>query len=71
MFSDCVCYLTLKYKNNVCIGAFGVDFTYHKGDGLDIVKKGLLQYGVTGFCPTIVSTTCSNYHEASIVLGYF
>lgn len=44
-------------------GAFGVDFTYHQGDGLDIVKKGLLQYGVTGFCPTIVSTTCSNYHE--------
>jgi N-acetylglucosamine-6-phosphate deacetylase len=55
----------------MCIGAFGVDFTHHRGDGLDIVRKGLLQYGVTAFCPTIVSTTSSNYHEASIVLNYF
>jgi len=63
---------SIKFKNviYVPIGAFGVDFTHHSGDGLDRVRKGLLQYGVTGFCPTIVSTTSSNYHEASIVLKY-
>jgi len=45
------------------IGAFGVDFTHDGGEGLDIVRKGLLQFGVTGFCPTIISTTSSNYHK--------
>jgi len=44
-------------------GAFGVDFTHDGGEGLDIVRKGLLQFGVTGFCPTIISTTSSNYHK--------
>jgi len=60
----------IKYLN-VPIGAFGVDFTHDSGDGLDRVRKGLLQYGVTGFCHTIVTTTSSNYHEVSIVLSYF
>ncbi|XP_050420351.1 N-acetylglucosamine-6-phosphate deacetylase [Adelges cooleyi] len=44
-------------------GAFGVDFTHSCGEGLDIVRKGLLQYGVTGFCPTIVTTSESSYHK--------
>jgi len=65
-----VCLSNLSKKNltYLPIGAFGVDFTHHSGDGLGKVRKGLLQYGVTGFCPTIVSTTRTNYHEASIVL---
>lgn len=49
------------------IGAFGIDFTHDSGEGLEIVKKGLLQFGVTGFCPTVVSTTTSNYHKVGIV----
>lgn len=53
-----------------CIGAFGVDFTHSSGEGIDIVRKGLLQFGVTGFCPTIVTTTSSNYHKVRI-LTYF
>ncbi|KAE9544858.1 hypothetical protein AGLY_000401 [Aphis glycines] len=53
-------------------GAFGVDFTYHKGDGLDIVKKGLLQYGVTGFCPTIILPKfkrCNGNEQGAAILG--
>lgn len=46
-----------------CIGAFGIDFTHDSGEGLEIVRKRLLQFGVTGFCPTVVSTTSSNYHQ--------
>lgn len=44
-------------------GAFGIDFTHDCGKRLDIVRKGLLQFGVTGFCPTIVTTTSWNYHQ--------
>lgn len=52
------------------IGAFGIDFTHNSGEGIEIVRKGLLQFGVTGFCPTIVSTTTSNYHIVGILLNY-
>lgn len=49
------------------VGAFGIDFTHDSGEGLEKVRKGLLQFGVTGFCPTIVSTTTSNYHKVGIL----
>lgn len=55
--------LVLNTNHTLCVGAFGVDFTHDCGEGLEIVRKRLLQYGVTGFCPTIISTTNSNYHK--------
>ncbi|KAG0354880.1 hypothetical protein BGZ54_001438 [Gamsiella multidivaricata] len=49
-------------------GAFGVDFsvpldhdTYEKG--LLKVNRGLLKYGTTSYCPTIVSSSASVYHK--------
>ncbi|KAF8933534.1 hypothetical protein BGZ52_007381 [Haplosporangium bisporale] len=49
-------------------GAFGVDFsvpsdhdTYEKD--LLKVNRGLLKYGTTSYCPTIVSSSASVYHQ--------
>ncbi|KAG0005553.1 putative N-acetylglucosamine-6-phosphate deacetylase [Entomortierella chlamydospora] len=49
-------------------GAFGVDFSlpldhdkYEKG--LLKVSRGLLKYGTTSYCPTIVSSSSSVYHK--------
>ncbi|KAG0073643.1 hypothetical protein BGZ90_011424, partial [Linnemannia elongata] len=49
-------------------GAFGVDFsvpsdpeTYEKD--LLLVNRGLLKYGTTSYCPTIVSSSASVYHK--------
>ncbi|ORZ06162.1 hypothetical protein BCR41DRAFT_382006 [Lobosporangium transversale] len=49
-------------------GAFGVDFSvpmdhdiYEKG--LLKVNRGLLKYGTTSYCPTIVSSSSSVYHR--------
>ncbi|KAF9906016.1 putative N-acetylglucosamine-6-phosphate deacetylase [Linnemannia zychae] len=48
--------------------AFGVDFsvpsdpeTYEKD--LVLVNRGLLKYGTTSYCPTIVSSSASVYHK--------
>lgn len=50
------------------LGAFGVDFsvpsdpeTYEKD--LLLVNRGLLKYGTTSYCPTIVSSSASVYHK--------
>lgn len=32
-------------------------------DGLSTVAKGLLQYGVTSFCPTIVTSSQESYNK--------
>ncbi|KAF8978791.1 hypothetical protein BGZ46_006140 [Entomortierella lignicola] len=49
-------------------GAFGVDFSlpldhdkYEKG--VLKVSRGLLKYGTTSYCPTIVSSSASVYHK--------
>lgn len=47
-------------------GGFGVDFANNVDNvekGLNMVSEGLLQYGVTGFCPTIVSSSREDYHK--------
>lgn len=47
-------------------GGFGVDFssdTDKLEEGLVTVAKGLLQHGVTSFCPTIVTSTQQSYNE--------
>uniref|UniRef100_A0A0A9YEJ9 N-acetylglucosamine-6-phosphate deacetylase n=1 Tax=Lygus hesperus TaxID=30085 RepID=A0A0A9YEJ9_LYGHE len=47
-------------------GGFGIDFTSSLGEdssGLQEIASKLLQYGVTSFCPTIVSSTPDNYEK--------
>lgn len=47
-------------------GGFGVDFSSDIDsleDGLLTVAKGLLQYGVTSFCPTIVTSSQESYNK--------
>jgi N-acetylglucosamine-6-phosphate deacetylase len=52
------------------IGAFGIDFAHNVDnvkEGLNKVSEGLLQYGVTGFCPTLVSSSPDVYRKVSIL----
>eukprot|EP00049_Salpingoeca_infusionum_P015552 m.304199 g.304199 ORF g.304199 m.304199 type:complete len:291 (-) comp15896_c0_seq2:5642-6514(-) len=54
-------------------GAFGVDFSAHEGPetedpeyvskGVRKVAKGLLAHGVTGFCPTVITSHPEVYHS--------
>lgn len=46
-------------------GGFGVDFSFNENveEGLEKVAKGLLQYGVTSFCPTLVTCPSKVYHR--------
>lgn len=47
-------------------GGFGVDFSSDTGNiknNMEIVCTGLLQHGVTSFCPTIVTSSRETYHQ--------
>lgn len=47
-------------------GGFGIDFSYNVDkveEGIDKVAKGLLEYGVTSFCPTLVTSPREIYHQ--------
>ncbi|KAJ3266682.1 putative N-acetylglucosamine-6-phosphate deacetylase [Chytriomyces hyalinus] len=46
-------------------GYFGYDFadTDKIEESLDVVSRGLLKYGVTSFCPTLVSSPAEVYHD--------
>ncbi|KAJ3007880.1 UNVERIFIED_CONTAM: putative N-acetylglucosamine-6-phosphate deacetylase, partial [Siphonaria sp. JEL0065] len=46
-------------------GFFGYDFADFANidKSLDVVAKGLLKYGVTAFCPTLVSSPAEVYHH--------
>ena len=47
-------------------GAFGVDFSYEIDSvesGVTKVAKGLLSHGVTSFCPTVITSPPSTYHQ--------
>lgn len=47
-------------------GAFGYDFSYDAGkieEAIEKVSQGLVQYGVTSFCPTIISSPCGVYDQ--------
>lgn len=52
-----------------CIsGGFGVDFSSDPDEleqGLKTVAKGLLQHGVTSYCPTIVTSSQESYSEVN------
>lgn len=48
------------------LGGFGVDFSYNIDnveEGVQKVAKGLLEYGVTSFCPTLVTSPTKTYHK--------
>ncbi|KNC82124.1 N-acetylglucosamine-6-phosphate deacetylase, partial [Sphaeroforma arctica JP610] len=46
-------------------GAFGVDFSNYDTELEDVqsVGRNLMQYGVTSFCPTLVTSPANKYHE--------
>lgn len=47
-------------------GGYGVDFSYDTGSiekSIDLVANNILQNGVTAFCPTIVTSPISVYHD--------
>ncbi|KAG0717198.1 N-acetylglucosamine-6-phosphate deacetylase [Chionoecetes opilio] len=47
-------------------GGFGYDFSSDVGkleEAVSTVAKGVLATGVTSFCPTVVTSPCSVYHE--------
>lgn len=44
-------------------GAFGCDFTRNP-ENVDAIAQQLVQYGITGFLPTLVSSDISHYHHA-------
>lgn len=47
-------------------GGFGVDFSYDVNtvaEGVNKVAKGILQHGVTSFCPTLVTSPNETYHQ--------
>ncbi|XP_025836743.1 N-acetylglucosamine-6-phosphate deacetylase [Agrilus planipennis] len=47
-------------------GGFGIDFSTHLENvenGINKVAKGLLMYGVTSFCPTVVTSPVNIYHK--------
>lgn len=50
----------------IFLGGFGVDFTSDTESiecGLRKVSKSLLQFGITSFCPTIVTSSKTTYHK--------
>lgn len=47
-------------------GGYGVDFSYDVAsvdEGVAKVAKGLLEHGVTSFCPTLVTSPTETYHQ--------
>ncbi|KAI8374205.1 uncharacterized protein BYT42DRAFT_499401 [Radiomyces spectabilis] len=56
-------------------GAYGIDFADHHGsvekiqEDIDTVAKGLLKYGCTAFCPTVVSSSAAVYEKVLPLLN--
>lgn len=57
-------------------GGYGIDFADHEGSldqiqkDVDTVAKGLLQYGCTAFCPTVVSSAPEVYNKVSFFFSF-
>ena len=48
------------------LGGFGIDFSYNTEnieEGINKVARELLSYGVTSFCPTLVTSPKETYHK--------
>ncbi|XP_065221555.1 N-acetylglucosamine-6-phosphate deacetylase [Planococcus citri] len=53
-------------------GGFGIDFSFNESnveEGLNMVANGILQFGVTGFCPTLVSSHPDTYRKVLPRMG--
>ncbi|KFP31885.1 Putative N-acetylglucosamine-6-phosphate deacetylase, partial [Colius striatus] len=53
-------------------GGFGVDFSLATDDfkaGIDLVSQKILSHGVTSFCPTLVTSPPSVYHQVLPQIG--
>jgi hypothetical protein len=56
------------FQHRVYLGGFGVDFSMNSENlSADVSKvaKGLLEHGVTSFCPTIVTSKPELYTQVS------
>lgn len=54
-------------------GGFGVDFSLATDDfksGIDLVSQKILSHGVTSFCPTLVTSPPSVYHQVRGLLSH-
>jgi N-acetylglucosamine-6-phosphate deacetylase len=50
-----------------------VDFSHDSEtieEGLKVVAKGLLAYGTTSFCPTLVTSSPKYYHQAILLCAF-
>lgn len=48
------------------LGGFGIDFTHNVDNvqnGINKVAKKLLEFGVTSFCPTLVTSPSETYYK--------
>lgn len=58
--------LYVKILRLFVAGALGVDFSVNTDnieEGVAKVAKGILEHGVTSFCPTIVTSSESTYKQ--------
>lgn len=65
-------WLLRRLRPHLCFvcgtGGFGVDFSLATDDfrsGIDLVGRKILSHGVTSFCPTLVTSPPSVYHQVS------
>lgn len=61
-----------KTNNSILyLGGFGYDFsTLGKKtveQSVDVVAKGILQHGVTSFCPTVITSSPQMYSQVKII----
>jgi len=71
--SNLICINRVEFVSdeNVFSGGFGVDFSVDTGSvcaGLCKVASGILQHGVTSFCPTIISSKPEVYKKVHLLL---
>lgn len=62
------CFLSLL-RVFLFIGGFGYDFSNPEKDvssSIDAVSKGLLQHGVTSFCPTVITSSPEQYRKVNL-----
>ena len=57
---------------NVYLGGFGHDFssnTHMIEEALSVVSAGLVRYGVTSYCPTVVTSPTEVYQKVSELIN--
>ncbi|XP_076179159.1 N-acetylglucosamine-6-phosphate deacetylase isoform X2 [Ptiloglossa arizonensis] len=57
---------TLSFISFYLLGGFGIDFTHNVNnvqEGINKVAKKLLEFGVTSFCPTLVTSPSETYYK--------